>query len=267
MKVFVSFLLLVVAFLVLNAPTASAAFRDYDCADFANQAEAEEYLLPGDPYNLDADNDGIACEDLPCPCSSTPGQGAGGGGNAGGGGPVEFPPPPPYHLKKAVARHAALQVVRKFARHRSQVDEAEVEICERRSERRVVCFGTAEGESANSRTLCHLRVIVRAVDRQPKATLGRARCTTRSTVMLTTARARSALRTRGAEIAGKPVALGFLERRSRTSFQGTAEWTQQSPTAAKTKEECSASMEAALTSSNQIGVVVIETGCEGQPVP
>ena len=53
---------------------APAAARDYDCADFANQAEAEEYLLPGDPYRLDGDNDGIACEDLPCPCSSTPGS-------------------------------------------------------------------------------------------------------------------------------------------------------------------------------------------------
>ncbi len=44
---------------------------DYDCGDFANQGEAQEYLSPGDPYGLDADNDGIACESLPCPCSYT----------------------------------------------------------------------------------------------------------------------------------------------------------------------------------------------------
>jgi len=43
---------------------------DYDCADFSNQAEAQRYLLPGDPYRLDGDNDGVACEDLPCPCSA-----------------------------------------------------------------------------------------------------------------------------------------------------------------------------------------------------
>lgn len=43
---------------------------DYDCSDFANQAEAQAHLLPGDPYRLDADNDGVACEDLPCPCAS-----------------------------------------------------------------------------------------------------------------------------------------------------------------------------------------------------
>ena len=63
------------ALCLVAAPSASAArHRDYDCADFANQAEAEEYLLPGDPYNLDADNDGLACEDLPCPCDYTPAE-------------------------------------------------------------------------------------------------------------------------------------------------------------------------------------------------
>jgi Excalibur calcium-binding domain len=55
--------------LATHAPSAAHAL-DYDCADFANQAEAEAYLLPGDPYRLDADHDGIACEDLPCPCST-----------------------------------------------------------------------------------------------------------------------------------------------------------------------------------------------------
>lgn len=50
-----------------GAPAAHAI--DYDCADFANQAEAQEYLSPGDPHRLDADNDGVACESLPCPCS------------------------------------------------------------------------------------------------------------------------------------------------------------------------------------------------------
>jgi len=45
------------------APIATTS--DYDCADFATQEEAQEYLLPGDPYRLDGDNDGIACELLP----------------------------------------------------------------------------------------------------------------------------------------------------------------------------------------------------------
>lgn len=55
---------------------------DRDCADFANQAKAQKFFLdhggPGsDPYNLDADADGIACESLPCPCK----VGGGGGGS------------------------------------------------------------------------------------------------------------------------------------------------------------------------------------------
>jgi hypothetical protein len=52
-----------------QTPEAAQAL-DYDCSDFGTQAEAQGYLLPGDPYNLDGDNDGVACETLPCPCSS-----------------------------------------------------------------------------------------------------------------------------------------------------------------------------------------------------
>lgn len=51
-------------------PPAPASARDYNCSDFRTQAEAQAYLLPGDPYGLDGDDDGVACESLPCPCSS-----------------------------------------------------------------------------------------------------------------------------------------------------------------------------------------------------
>jgi len=37
---------------------------DVDCSDFSSSAEAQSYLLPGDPYRLDADNDGRACDSL-----------------------------------------------------------------------------------------------------------------------------------------------------------------------------------------------------------
>jgi micrococcal nuclease len=49
---------------------------DLDCADFATQREAQVVLErdPSDPNGLDADNDGIACEEL-----------AGGGGGGGDG--------------------------------------------------------------------------------------------------------------------------------------------------------------------------------------
>ena len=37
----------------------------YDCNNFQSQEQAQAHLLPGDPYNLDPDKDGIPCEDLP----------------------------------------------------------------------------------------------------------------------------------------------------------------------------------------------------------
>ena len=37
----------------------------YNCDDFATQEEAQQFLLPGDPYLLDADDDGMACDELP----------------------------------------------------------------------------------------------------------------------------------------------------------------------------------------------------------
>jgi hypothetical protein len=40
--------------------------RDLDCADFATHGEAQRVLArdPTDPHNLDADDDGVACEEL-----------------------------------------------------------------------------------------------------------------------------------------------------------------------------------------------------------
>jgi hypothetical protein len=44
----------------------------YNCSDFSNQAQADYYrqLYPSDPSELDADDDGVACEDNPCPCGA-----------------------------------------------------------------------------------------------------------------------------------------------------------------------------------------------------
>ena len=41
-----------------------SSFNDVDCRDFATQAEAQAFFKahPGDPYWLDFDQDGIACE-------------------------------------------------------------------------------------------------------------------------------------------------------------------------------------------------------------
>lgn len=47
----------------------AAAFRDRDCSDFNTQRQAqhfyEKHNPSRDPHRLDADHDGIACEDLP----------------------------------------------------------------------------------------------------------------------------------------------------------------------------------------------------------
>jgi hypothetical protein len=249
MRLFIAALVAVAAAFI--APASATAGTDYDCADFANQAEAQEYLLPGDPYGLDGDDDGIACEDLPCPCSYE----EGGGGDS-------TPEPPPYHLTKAAARNAARAVVRKFVRRNPKVSSASLGACSRLAERRVDCRANARGHTNTTKSTCRLRVAVRAVNRHPKARLASSNCQTRSTVKLTAREAADAIRSRGNELAGKRVGLSFLERRSRVSFLGTVEWTQSSPRSPATNEECFALMEAALTSARRVRVVVIETGCE-----
>ncbi|MDP9438968.1 MAG: excalibur calcium-binding domain-containing protein [Actinomycetota bacterium] len=45
--------------------TTASPEADYSCADFQTQEEAQTYLTPGDPYVLDPDGDGLACEELP----------------------------------------------------------------------------------------------------------------------------------------------------------------------------------------------------------
>jgi hypothetical protein len=48
-----------------EATRSAAPARDYDCDDFESQEEAQLYLAPGDPYVLDEDGNGVACETLP----------------------------------------------------------------------------------------------------------------------------------------------------------------------------------------------------------
>jgi Excalibur calcium-binding domain len=49
-------------------PVGVKAFKDRDCNDFKTQKQAQRFFKrnqPGDPHNLDGDNDGRACESLP----------------------------------------------------------------------------------------------------------------------------------------------------------------------------------------------------------
>lgn len=60
------------ALLIALLPAAASARRDKDCADFSSQKAAQIFYLKHggpryDPDRLDADHDGIACEDNPAP--------------------------------------------------------------------------------------------------------------------------------------------------------------------------------------------------------
>lgn len=224
-----------------SPPQASAV--DFDCADFPNQAAAQEYLLPGDPHRLDADDDGIACEDLPCPCSASSGE--------GGPEPAATPmAPPPYRLTKADARRAALKVAREFARSNDFVTTAVVGECRRRAQRRIDCFAVDRGESSTTKTACHLRISVRASNRRPYAELASSQCQTTSLLKLTAARARAALDAMASEIAGKPVAVAAIQRISATSFVGRAEWTR--PGATDGSDNCITFLKAVLLAPDQV---------------
>lgn len=61
----------------LGAGAPGAAAADRNCDDFTTQEKAQEYFLSKggpdeDPDRLDQDNDGVACESLPCPCKGAP---------------------------------------------------------------------------------------------------------------------------------------------------------------------------------------------------
>lgn len=65
----VTFALALYALLIASPPVFAL-----NCDDFANQRAAQDFLRrdPSDPEGLDRNRDGIACEDLPCPCDRTP---------------------------------------------------------------------------------------------------------------------------------------------------------------------------------------------------
>jgi Excalibur calcium-binding domain len=65
---------IVVAVFVMMMPATKHVFAAKTCGDFESQAAAQAYLSdsPGDPDGLDPDHNGIACENLPCPCDTVP---------------------------------------------------------------------------------------------------------------------------------------------------------------------------------------------------
>ena len=70
--------LVVLPLLLVFVSVARAQENNLNCADFSSQAEAQAELdrNPSAPNNLDADNDGQACEDFDYSSSGTGGSGA-----------------------------------------------------------------------------------------------------------------------------------------------------------------------------------------------
>jgi hypothetical protein len=232
--------------LVARAPVASAHRIDYDCEDFANQAEAEEYLLPGDPYNLDADDDGIACEDLPCPCSYSPG----GGEETTPTVTHEKPAPPlkPPKLNKAVARAAAIAKARQFKARSRQISHLSFQGCERRSRYKLRCGFYGRGKTKTASSTCNITVIVTGEGSHAHARL-RASCKSERLLFLTFRRAIPAIRTAGEEVAQRGVAIVVAERLSDVEIEATVEWERTVKGAA---EECEARFVARLNGSDEV---------------
>jgi len=159
-------LLAVAAALAVFAIAPAGASADYDCSDFVTQEEAQEYLLPGDPYRLDGDGDGIACEALP----------AGGGG--GGGESTGAPPPP--RLDKAVARAAARRAARRLVRNSARLSRVAFRGCRRKARQRVACRFVARGSTSARRVVCRLTVTVRGTDESHAAATSRRGCANRA---------------------------------------------------------------------------------------
>lgn len=250
-KLLVLFLLTLPALSALSPSSASAL--DYDCEDFATQEEAQEYLLPGDPYNLDGDNDGVACEDLPS------GEGSGGGADGDGGGPAN-PPPPPPELDKSVARNAASAAARAFVGQSSRLDSFAFKGCQRKALQRISCDFLGRGQTREQRVTCRFRVTVEGLNQSPSTRVGRVVCRTKERPTLSRAEAKQAMQESATNLAGKPVRLE-LERRNRLVFAGWASWRQASPDATS-HESCELELIAELTRSGTLRVQMRNPHCK-----
>jgi hypothetical protein len=236
--------------IAVAAPTASAHRRDYDCSDFATQAEAEEYLLPGDPYDLDADGDGIACEDLPCPCSYS----AGGGGAGGGGGNTTTtkpaPPPKPPKLNKAVGRSAAFAKARLFNARSKLISLIRFGGCGRRSRQKLRCSFRGMGKIQTTSSTCAIVVVVTGEGSHADAKL-RASCRSERLPYLTFREAIPAIREAGEEVARRGIAFATVERLSNVEIEATVGWMQSTK---KVAEECEARFVARLDRLEEVVV-------------
>jgi Excalibur calcium-binding domain len=255
--VLLAFVTVIAVGFAAQAPGASAHRRDYDCADFANQAEAEEYLLPGDPYNLDADSDGVACEDLPCPCSYSAGT-------------TQEPPPTVIHekppappkLSKAVARAAAVAKSRRYNLRNRLISRVSFQGCRRASRYKIRCSFYGLGRTQTISTSCNITVIVKGEGSLASTKLVPS-CRSQQLLYLTFQRALPAIREAGEELASRGVTLVNSERTSPVEIEATADWSQRSKDG---REECNAPFFARLNRFDELLVGHTATSCTLGPV-
>lgn len=230
------------------APSGAYAI-DYDCGDFATQEEAQEYLLPGDPYRLDADNDGIACEDLP----------SGGGGGESEGGSTGAAPPPP-ELDKDVARNAAEHTAKTFVNRSDRLDTVAFKGCHRKARQHVNCRFAARGKTSNRRMVCRFKVSVEGTNESPATQIGHVRCRTEQIAILRYGRAKQAMKGAATDLAGKAVPLD-ISRLNRLTYWGWAEWKRPSP-GSTSMEVCYVELTAELLSSGALRVRTQNLECQ-----
>lgn len=166
-----------VAAMVALAATAVLLFpkgaqADLNCADFSTQAEAQEAFVAAggpavDPNGLDGDNNGVACESLPCPCSTSTGE----------EGPSATTPPNPQ-LKKSAAQRKAMAKARQYKRRHRAIQTVQSRGCSRKSKYRIDCLFKASGQLRGAKTVCRLRVIVRGEGSTISSAKVRDRCRT-----------------------------------------------------------------------------------------
>lgn len=251
MRLAKSMIISALAALVVFAIAPTSAFADYDCADFATQEEAQEYLLPGDPYGLDGDNDGVACEDLPS-----------GGGGGGGDSPGTAMPPPSPKLDKGVARNVAKQAARNVVSESSRLDSVAFKGCRRKARQHVNCQFLARGATGGQRVECRFKVSVEGTDESPATDVGPRHCRTETTTRLRYGRAKAAMQRVASDLAGKPVPLD-ISRLNRLTFWGWSEWRQPTPDSTAT-EACYIELTAELQPSGSLRVSAEDLDCQMQ---
>lgn len=236
-----------IAVLAVFALAPAHASADYDCADFATQEEAQEYLLPGDPYRLDGDDDGIACEDLP------PGR------DESGGETSMPPPPPPPQLAKSVARRVAQEAASDLVRGSSRLDETAFKGCRRKARQRVNCRFLARGETKTQRVTCRFKVSVEGTNESPAADVSPLSCRTEQIAILRYARAKQALQDAATDLAGKAVRLE-ISRLGPRAYWAWTEWKRTTP--GSTTEVCYVELTAVLQRSGALRVHTHNLDCQ-----